>query len=90
MYFTYVLYSPTSDKIYIGFSSDLTNRLIAHNDSRNAGWSSRYQPWKLLYSEEYSTKSEAIAREKQLKTYRGREFIRGIIRSKNTSHLPGC
>ena len=90
MYFTYVLYSPPSDKIYIGFTSDLSNRLLAHNDSRNTGWSSRYQPWELLYSEEYSTKSEAMAREKQLKTYRGRAFIRGIIQSKHISHLPGC
>jgi len=90
MYFTYVLYSPTSDKIYIGFTSELTNRLMAHNDHRNTGWSSRYQPWELLYSEEHSTKAEAMQREKQLKSYQGRGFIRGMILSKNASHLPGC
>ena len=45
MYTTYVLYSPAFHKIYVGFSSELTNRLLSHNDSRNTGWTSRYQPW---------------------------------------------
>jgi putative endonuclease len=82
MYFTYVLYSKGFDKIYVGFSSELTSRLISHNDKRNTGWSSRYQPWELLYSEEHPTKSEAMQREKQLKSFRGREFIRELIISK--------
>ena len=82
MYYTYVLYSRDFDKIYVGFSSELTNRLLAHNDHRNTGWSSRYQPWELLYSEEHPVKCEAMKREKQLKTFRGREFIREMIRAK--------
>ena len=82
MYSTYVLYSPGFNKIYIGFSSELTNRLMAHNDSRNTGWSSRYQPWELLYSEEYTTKAEAMKREKQLKTCKGRESIHEMVRAK--------
>ena len=82
MYTTYVLYSPGFNKIYIGFTSELTNRLMAHNDSRNTGWSSRYQPWELLYSEEHPNKAEAMQREMQLKTYRGREFIHEMVRAK--------
>ena len=88
MYCTYVLYSPGFNKIYIGFSSELTNRLLAHNDKRNSGWSSRYQPWELLYSEEHPTKSEAMHREKQLKTFRGREFIREMIKAKGMPFHP--
>ena len=84
MYSTYVLYSSGFNKIYIGFSSELTNRLMAHNDSRNTGWSSRYQPWELLYSEEYHTKAEAMKREKQLKTCKGRESIHEMVRAKIT------
>ena len=82
MYYTYVLYSPGFHKIYVGFSSELANRLMAHNDSRNTGWTSRYQPWELLFSEEHSIKSEAMRREKQLKTYRGREFIHEMVKVK--------
>jgi len=31
MFYTYVIYSDKADKIYIDFSSNLKNRLIAHN-----------------------------------------------------------
>jgi len=32
-----------------------------------------------MYKEEYETKSEAMKREKQLKSYKGRTFIRNLI-----------
>jgi putative endonuclease len=82
MYSIYVLYSPGFNNIYIGFSSELTNRLMAQNDSRNTGWSSRYQPWELFYTEEHPTKSAAMQREKELKTFRGRAFIREMLKGK--------
>jgi putative endonuclease len=82
MYYTYVLYSSRFNKIYVGFSSDLQNRLLAHNDLQNTGWTSQYQPWIIFYSEEYTTKSEAMKREKQLKTSRGRAFIWEMVNSK--------
>ena len=85
MYFTYVLYSPQFNKIYVGFSGDLQNRLLIHNDSRNTGWTAQYQPWKIFYSEEYATKSEAMKREKQLKTSRGRTFIWEMVKTKKDS-----
>jgi putative endonuclease len=82
MYFTYVLFSQQYNKIYVGFTSELTQRLLAHNDSRNTGWTFRYQPWELLYSEEHSLKAEAMLREKQLKSFSGREFIRKLVKGK--------
>ena len=74
-YFTYVLFSEAYDKIYVGFTTDLTKRLANHNSAINKGWTKSFQPWKMIYYEEYSTKKEALQRERQLKTYRGREFI---------------
>jgi predicted GIY-YIG superfamily endonuclease len=35
--------------------------------------------WILLYSEQVKTRAEALIREKQLKSYRGREFIKSFI-----------
>jgi putative endonuclease len=79
MFFTYVLYSINFNKIYIGYSSDAKKRLAAHNDKRNSGWTKKYQPWVIIHLENFETKTEALKREKQLKTSRGRDFIRGII-----------
>ena len=85
MYYTYVLYSPQFNKIYVGFSNDVTNRIAAHNAISNSGWTSHYRPWEILYSEIAENKSEAMKREKQLKSSRGRNFIWNLVGSRKSS-----
>jgi len=84
MFTVYAIISESTDKIYIGQTIDLVVRLEQHNNvekhlsqftSQNKG------PWKLIYKEEYKTRGEALKREKQLKSYRGREFIRNLIKN---------
>ncbi len=82
MYFIYALYSEKQNKIYIGYSSDPEKRMLSHNDERNKGWTGRYQPWKLVYTEKCDTKTEALKREKQLKSAKGRKFIWNLIELK--------
>ncbi len=84
MYFVYALYSEKQNKIYIGYSSDPEKRMLSHNDERNKGWTGRYQSWKLVYTEKCDTKTEALKREKQLKSARGRKFIWNLIELKKT------
>jgi putative endonuclease len=82
MFYVYVLHSAHTDKIYIGFTSNIEGRLNAHNHPSNKGWTKSFMPWTLVYSEEYELKKDAMAREKQLKSARGREFIYSIIQNK--------
>jgi putative endonuclease len=79
MYTVYVLYSKEYNKIYIGFTSDINQRLFAHNHPNNKGWTKRFQPWKIVYTEEFGEKQAAMKREKELKSSRGRAFIREKI-----------
>ena len=44
--------------------------------SKNSG------EWILIYNEEFDTREEAIRGEKELKSFRGREFIRNLIKNK--------
>ncbi|WP_372948425.1 GIY-YIG nuclease family protein [Mariniphaga sp.] len=81
MYFVYALYSSKSDKIYIGYSENPEKRLQSHNDERNKGWTRKFQPWKLVYTEECATKTAALKREKQLKTAAGRRFVWELIKN---------
>jgi putative endonuclease len=76
MYHVYVLYSKKFEKIYIGYSSNIDQRLKSHNDPGNRGWTKKYKPWILIYSEAVELKNMAILRERQLKSYRGRQFIK--------------
>ncbi len=79
MFSVYVLYSLTFKKIYIGYTSNLEKRLIAHNHLGNKGWTKKFQPWVLIYCEKFENKYEAILREKQLKSAKGREYLKNSI-----------
>tara|TARA_R110000868_G_scaffold1211_5_gene9409 strand:+ start:15 stop:266 length:252 start_codon:yes stop_codon:yes gene_type:complete len=79
MFLVYVLYSNNYDKIYIGYTSDLEQRVISHNHEKNKGWTKNYQPWAVIHTEEFDTKQEALKREQELKSSRGRAFIRNKI-----------
>jgi putative endonuclease len=83
MFYTYVLYSIEYQKIYIGQSSNLEERIRQHNSFDNNGWTRKYQPWELIYSESYLERQQAMRRERQLKTSRGRKFIWEIIEGSN-------
>jgi len=78
MFYVYVLYSVDYQRIYIGFTSNIESRLFAHNHPSNKGWTKNFQPWKILYTEQYENKSDAMKREKQLKSAKGREFIKNL------------
>lgn len=82
MYAVYAIYNQRCDKIYIGQTQNLEERLRMHNNHTFGGYTSRYVgKWRLLYKEEFSTRGESLTREKQLKSFRGREFIRKHIRA---------
>jgi len=76
MFIVYVLHSQNFDKNYVGYTSDIEKRLFAHNHPSNKGWTKSFQPWKIIYTEEFVKKKDAMIREKQLKSSKGREFIR--------------
>jgi putative endonuclease len=81
MYYVYVVYNRRHDKFYIGETADLEERLRAHNDHRFVkSYTVRFSgAWELVYSEECADRQEARRREKQLKSYRGRQFIKEVI-----------
>ena len=66
MFTVYVLHSPKFDKIYIGQTSNLESRLKSHNELGQKGWAVKFRPWKLIHSENFETRSQALKREKQL------------------------
>ncbi|MBI3123947.1 MAG: GIY-YIG nuclease family protein, partial [Ignavibacteriales bacterium] len=46
MFYVYVLYSSKFNKIYIGQTCDLTNRLIEHNSGKSF-YTKRFIPWEI-------------------------------------------
>ena len=75
MFKVYILFSSQHKKIYIGYTSNLDERLRSHNHLATKGWTIKFRPWLLVHAEDYATKQEALLREKQLKSGKGREWI---------------
>ena len=83
MFYAYAIWNKLRDKIYVGSTENIENRLKRHNNllpnkgksftNKNSG------VWKLIYHEKFQTRKEALKREKELKSFRGREFIRNKI-----------
>lgn len=77
-FFVYILQSEKTLKYYVGSSDDPDKRLIQHNNS--ASKSTKHGvPWKLMYTEKYNTRSEAVKREYQIKKKKSRKYIEYLI-----------
>ena len=81
MFYMYILWNQEKDRYYIGSTRNLTRRLKQHL----AGYTRTTRVLKtdkLVYYEEYKQESEAREREKQLKSYKSKKYIKWLIDSK--------
>ena len=81
MYWVYALYNGQHSKIYIGQTEDLAKRMNLHKERTFKGsYTAKISgTWELIYCEAVESREQALVRERQLKTYRGREFIKNYI-----------
>ncbi len=78
MFYIYILYSPSSDKYYVGYSNDYQRRLIEHNTTERITYTSKHRPWFLKAAFECLSESEAMKIEKFIKKQKSRKFIETI------------
>ena len=74
MFVVYVLRSLSTGKLYIGQTRNLVKHLKEHNTGA-AQYTRNRGPWVLLLQEDYPTRSDAMKRERYLKTGKGREWL---------------
>ncbi|CAK7052357.1 GIY-YIG nuclease family protein [Phascolarctobacterium sp.] len=55
------------DSLYTGWTNDLEKRLAAHNSGKGAKYTRGRGPVKLVYSEQLTTKEDALQRECEIK-----------------------
>jgi putative endonuclease len=75
MFSVYILYSQSHKKIYIGYTSNLEERFKSHNELATKGWTIKFRPWEIVHTEIFEIKVDAMRREKELKSAKGREWI---------------
>ena len=78
-YFTYILYSESLDRYYVGSSQDLQERLRRHR-SNHKGYTGKADDWAIAYFETFDEKADATARERTIKRWKSRKMIEQLIR----------
>jgi predicted GIY-YIG superfamily endonuclease len=64
-----------AEKFYIGFTTNLTNRIVKHNNGE-VPHSSKYKPWKIKNTISFDNREKALAFERYLKSHSGRAFAK--------------
>ena len=79
MFKVYILFSAALNKYYIGFTGDDISERIRKHNSNHKGFTGGVGDWKLLYSENYPTKQEALAREREIKSWKSSKRIAQMV-----------
>jgi len=77
-FFVYIIYSVSADRYYVGHCQDLTDRASRHNTGRSK-YTKIAKDWEIRYTEQYATRSEAMARERAIKKKKSRKHIEFLI-----------
>ena len=82
MFYTYILYSETIDKFYIGVTTNPEERLKKHNNA-SKGFTNRASDWKIVFLKSFEKKSEALAFERKIKSWKSKKMIQKLIENPN-------
>ncbi len=76
--YLYILRSRVDGKLYVGHTKNLARRLELHNLGTVRS-TRRRAPFDLVYAEEFSTRGEAVKKEKFLKSLEGSTLKRALV-----------
>ena len=74
MYYTYVLISQSSGRLYVGSCKDLSDRLKRHNENRSKA-TKGHGPWELYWARPFKTRSEAVRLERKIKSFKNPKYV---------------
>ncbi len=86
IFYVYILRSAVHDRWYVGFTSDVQARLVRHNNGSSKSIKP-YAPWKVVYTEEFQTRSQAFRREQYFKSPSGYQEYRRIKEKINSGEF---
>ena len=78
MYFVYLIQSELDNSLYIGYTTNLKQRLNKHNQKQVTSTKNKV-PWRLLYFEGFKDRFDAKNREVYLKSGWGRRSLSKIL-----------
>jgi putative endonuclease len=85
--YVYILYSPSKDKFYVGYTCQLADRFLRHQSGRSKS-SKAGRPWLLVYLEGFETSKQAYQREVQIKRRKSRNYLLELISGHKANPFP--
>ena len=79
MCFTYIIYSESLDKFYIGHTCESLDERLRKHLSQHKGYTSKVKDWKIIYSEIFENKSDAYKKELEIKSWKSKTKIKKLI-----------
>jgi len=73
--------------LYVGETSDLRAREQQHNDGQGGRYTAKRRPVHIVYAEQYSSRQDALRRERQIKRWTSQK--KELLVSGNTATLSG-
>lgn len=80
MFKVYILKNNLTRKHYIGSTNDLLRRIAEHNRGQTKS-TKRKGTWKIIYTENYNSALEAKRREKLIKSHKGGNAFKKLLRA---------
>ncbi|OGI62987.1 excinuclease ABC subunit C [Candidatus Nomurabacteria bacterium RIFCSPHIGHO2_01_FULL_40_12] len=79
MFYTYIIKSKKSGKLYTGYTNDLRKRFKEHNEGKSVYTKGR-GPFELIYYEACTEQKDARSRELYLKSGKGKRYLKSRLK----------
>jgi len=79
MAYTYILYSHSLDKFYIGSTNDSMDERLRKHLSNHGGFTANAKDWRIVYIEHAEDIGIAAKREREIKKWKSRKMIEKLI-----------
>jgi predicted GIY-YIG superfamily endonuclease len=78
-YKVFVLYSYPHDRLFVGYTTSLTDYMVTMNVMESDNPLYEFRPWTLIHMELFGDEDEAMVREGFLKQDMGQDYVRREI-----------
>ena len=78
----YILFSTKAGKFYIGHTTEPIEVRVRKHNSDHKGFTGKFNDWKVVYQETFSSKQLAYAREREAKAWKSKSRIEKLIADK--------
>ena len=85
-HYVYILYSTSKDRFYVGSTSEVEQRLKRHNAGATPS-TKPGKPWKVVYTKQFDSKTDALKFEKYIKRMKSTRFISTLIQKGSSDGL---